>query len=287
MVPGTCFHDPALQQSTGRKVKVAVIDSGINAHHSHVRRISGGVGIACDPSGSIVFSDDHRDYDGHGTAVAGILRAKAPDVELYSVRVLQDRLRTESRVLAAAIRSCIANDIRVINLSLGTLRISEIDPLRHACEVAAEREIILVAAGSEEERILPASLSCVVSVSADECCGWNDYAYHESGYVEFRAHPWPRPLPGRAQTGNLRGHSMATAHVSALVARIVEAYPQAGLNEVRRSLIRECTRAVSGSSDVAGPRSTANGSFSGDKNLTRPDHTYVAPGNGDRISDES
>ena len=78
MSPDVCFHDPALQQSTGRKVKVAVIDSGINAHHSHVQRVSGGVGIACDATGSIVFSDDYRDYDGHGTAVAGILRAKAP-----------------------------------------------------------------------------------------------------------------------------------------------------------------------------------------------------------------
>jgi hypothetical protein len=281
----TCFHDLALQQSTGRKVKVAVIDSGINAHHSHVQRVSGGVGIGCDAAGSIVFSDDYRDYDGHGTAVAGILRAKAPDVELYSVRVLQERLRTESRVLAAAIRSCIANDIRIINLSLGTHQISEIDPLRRACEVAAEREIILVAAGSEDERIFPASFACVVSVSADECCGWNDYAHHESG-VEFRAHPWPRPLRGTTQAGNLRGHSMATAHVSALVARIVEAYPRAGLNEVRRSLVRECTRTASGAGDAAGPHSTANQFFPGDEEVTRAVHNRVPSGNSDRISNE-
>jgi subtilisin len=282
MSPEVRFHDPALQHSTGRRVKVAVIDSGINAHHSHVQRVSGGVGIACDAAGLIVFSDDSRDYDGHGTAVAGILRAKAVDVELYSVRVLQERLRTESRVLAAAIRSCIANDIRIINLSLGTRQISEIDPLRHACEVAAEREIILVAAGSEDERIFPASFACVVSVSADECCGWNDYAHYESSEVEFRAHPWPRPLRGTAQTGNLRGHSMATAHVSALVARIVEAYPRAGLHEVRRSLIGECTRKVSGAGDAAGPHSTADQFFRGDENVTRAIHNRVPPRNSEQ-----
>jgi hypothetical protein len=282
MSPDICLRDPALQQSTGRKVKVAVIDSGINAHHSHVQRVSGGVGIACDAAGSIVFGDDYRDYDGHGTAVAGILRAKAPDVELYSIRVLQERLRTESRVLAAAIRSCIANDIRVINLSLGTRHISEIDPLRHACEVAAEREIILVAAGSEDERIFPASFASVVSVSADECCGWNDYACHESSEVEFRAHPWPRPLRGTAQTGNLRGHSMATAHVSALVARIVEAYPRAGLHEVRRSLIGECTRTVSGAGDAEGPDQAS----CGNEHVTRSIHNRVPPETANRIGDE-
>ena len=73
-------------------------------------------------TGLIAFNDEYRDYQGHGTAIAGILRSKAPDVELYSVKVFAERLRTDSRVLAAAIRSCIANDIRVINLSLGTVR---------------------------------------------------------------------------------------------------------------------------------------------------------------------
>jgi Subtilase family len=246
MFPDVCFHDAAIQQSTGRKVKVAVVDSGINAHHSHVQRVSGGVGITCDADGLIAFNDDSRDYQGHGTAIAGILRSKAPDVELYSVKVFAERLRTDSRVLAAAIRSCLANEIRIINLSLGTHQNSESDPLRHACEVAAERGIILVAAGAEGERIFPASFPCVVSVSSDERCGWSEYVYKEGSEVEFRAHPWPRPLHGVPQNDNLRGHSMATAHVSALVARIVEAYPRAGLDAVRRSLIRECSRTPAG-----------------------------------------
>jgi subtilisin family serine protease len=236
--------------------------------------VSGGVGITCDAEGLIAFNDDYRDCHGHGTAVAGILRSKAPDVELYSVRVLQKRLRTDSRVLAAAIRSCIANEIRIINLSLGTHQISEIDPLRHACEVAAQRDIILVAAGAEGERIFPASFPCVVSVSADEGCGWYEYVYKEGSEVEFRAHPWPRPLRGSLQSDNLRGHSMATAHVSALVARIVGAYPRAGLDAVRRSLVRECS--------VAEPHSGADEAFPGDSNALRSVQNRVSP----RISDE-
>jgi subtilisin len=251
------LHDEALQQATGRNVKVAVIDSGINAHHSHVRQVSGGVKITCDASGEIAFSDDYRDYDGHGTAVAGIIRAKAPGVVLYSVKILQDRLRTESRVLAAAIRSSIANDMRVINMSLGTHQISGIDALRQACEAAAGRNIILIAAGSEE-RIFPASYSCVLGVSGDERCGWNDYAYTENGEVEFRAHSCPLPLPGLPQTHNLRGHSMAAAHVTALVARIVEAYPQADVHAVREILIRECSRRVEAEHDALNPDPAPN-----------------------------
>ncbi len=268
------LHDQALQRATGRNVKVAVVDSGINAHHSHVRQVSGGVKITCDASGEIAFGDDYRDYDGHGTAVAGIIRAKAPGVALYSVKILQDRLRTESRVLAAAIRSCIANDIRVINMSLGTHQSSAIDALRQACEAAAERNIILIAAGSEE-RVFPASFSCVLGASGDELCGWNDYSYTENSEVEFRAHPWPRPLPNSPQSHNLRGHSMATAHISALVARIVEVYPQSDVKSAREALIRECTRRVEVEDEALSPDPVRE---------KAPLHLHVPPGPLNRVS---
>ena len=275
------LHDEALQQATGRNVRVAVIDSGINAHHSHVRQVSGGVKITCDASGEIVFTDDYRDYDGHGTAVAGIIRAKAPGIALYSVKILQDRLRTESRILAAAIRSSIANDIRVINMSLGTRQTSGIDALRQACEAAAARNIILIAAGSEE-RIFPASFPCALGVSGDELCGWNDYAYTDNSEVEFRAHSWPRPLPGSPQRHNLRGHSMAAAHVTAMVARIVEAYPRSDVNAVREALIRECTRSVDAEDDAL------NLDLARKKSLltTAPNTTQLLTGQSSRVSDE-
>ena len=275
------FHDEALQQATGRNVKVAVIDSGINAHHSHVRQVSGGVKITCDASGEIAFSDDYKDYNGHGTAVAGIIRAKAPGVALYSVKILQDGLRTESRVLAAAIRSSIANDIRVINMSLGTRQIFEIDALRQACEAAAARNIILIAAGSEE-RVFPASFSCVFGASGDEICGWNGYAYAENSEVEFRAHAWPRPLPGSPQRHNLRGHSMAAAHVTALVARIVEAYPQSDVNAVREALIRECTRSV----DVEDGALNLDSARKKSLLTTAPNTTQLPTGESSRVTNE-
>ena len=186
-----------------------------------------------------------------------------------------------ARVLAAAIRSCIANDIRVINMSLGTHQTSEIDTLRQACEVAAGRNIILIAAGSDE-RVFPASFSCVFGASGDERCDWNDYAYTENSEVEFRAHAWPRPLPGSPQRYNLRGQSMAAAHVSALVARIVEAYPRSDFNAVRDALIRECARRVGVEDDAPELHPTQEKALQ----ITDPNNTQLVIGESSRVSNE-
>src|SRR5947208_4304159 len=75
--------------STGQGVKVAVIDSGIDAAHPAVGRpVSGYVAISEGPAGMVYDTEPHHDVSGHGTACAGIIRSLAPDCELYSVKVL-------------------------------------------------------------------------------------------------------------------------------------------------------------------------------------------------------
>ena len=187
----------------------------------------------------------------------------APDVELYSVKVFAERLRTDSRVLAAAIRSCIANDIRIINLSLGTCEISEVDSLRVACEMAAQRDIILVAAGAEGERIFPASFPGVVSVSADERCGWSEYVYKEGSEVEFLAHPaataarrGAKRKPPRSQHGDRTRLCSGGENCGGLSAGRPGCDPTLP--------ILECSRAAGWACDAAQPHSGADESFPGD-----------------------
>ena len=64
---------------TGRGVRVAVIDSGVHAAHPHVQGVAGGIGI--DASGAM--HDDYVDRLGHGTAVAAVIREKAPSAEIF------------------------------------------------------------------------------------------------------------------------------------------------------------------------------------------------------------
>jgi subtilisin family serine protease len=61
-------------------MKIAIIDSGIHPGHPHVGEIAGGVEITLTGEGN-----DAIDRLGHGTAVAGAIREKVPDAELYAV----------------------------------------------------------------------------------------------------------------------------------------------------------------------------------------------------------
>src|SRR5215210_12623 len=71
--------------STGAGVRVAVLDSGVDARHPEVRSVDGYVEVK--GRESLAYeTDEHEDAFGHGTACAGIIRSLAPDCELYSVK---------------------------------------------------------------------------------------------------------------------------------------------------------------------------------------------------------
>ena len=89
-------RDWAWGGATGRGAKVAVVDSGVDADHPWLQRgpvtgVQGYATLTLDPDaddGFVLTTDPHDDLVGHGTACAAIIRALAPECELYSVRVL-------------------------------------------------------------------------------------------------------------------------------------------------------------------------------------------------------
>ncbi len=183
------------------------------------------------------FSEDWRDSLGHGTAIAGVLRSKAPDAELYSVKVFDEALYTHAEVAAAAIRWAADHNIDVANCSLSTENAENRAPLQEACEYAAARGVLLVASSDDSTlELFPARLPHVIAVAGDERCGWDEYYYERPGKV-FRAHPHPRPLPRLPQRLNLHGHSFAAAHIAASIACIREQHRAANREEVMRILM--------------------------------------------------
>jgi subtilisin family serine protease len=74
------------------------------------------------PDGLVVDTAPHDDAHGHGTACAGLIRAFAPECELYSIKVLDAQLEGSGEALAAALRWALDHGMQVCNLSLGTTR---------------------------------------------------------------------------------------------------------------------------------------------------------------------
>ena len=214
----TCIDSPWIRELSGRGVSVAVIDSGVNQEHPHVSRVAGGVKIGL--SGKV--SEDFVDRLGHGTAVFAAIQEKAPAADLFAVRVFEDRLRTSVRALVAAIDWAAERGVRIVNLSLGTLREDHAGVLEGAVERLGEAGGVVVAAAEAEGRTWwPGSLPSAVGVVMDEDC--------PRGCVEVRegvvaASPYPRPIPGVPVERNLNGISFAVANVTGMLARCAEGW---------------------------------------------------------------
>ena len=199
------------------RVRVAVIDSGVHAAHPHVRGVAGGVAIDADGR----EHDDYVDRLGHGTAVTAAIKEKAPDADIFAVRVFDRTLSTHVATLVHAIDWAARSGMHVANLSLGTSKPEHEPILREAVARARDRGLIIVSARDDGGvRWLPGSLPDVVPVQLDWSCPRDEFRRVEiDGCAVFRASGYPRPIPGVPNERNLQGVSFAVANMTGFVAQ--------------------------------------------------------------------
>src|SRR5215212_1958943 len=94
----------AWEGSTGKGVRVCIVDSGVDGSHPSVGGIQGAVVVDRGADEEIfVEEDDEGDLFGHGTACAAIVRSLAPECEIYSVRTLGRALTGQGAILIAGL----------------------------------------------------------------------------------------------------------------------------------------------------------------------------------------
>lgn len=200
-----------------RCVRVAVIDSGVHGDHPHVGGVSGGIGIAADGR----VDPDYVDRLGHGTAVAAVIREKAPAASIYCIKVFDRELAATGKALVAAIEKAIEQRVQIINLSLGTQNRDHEPALTSVVQEAAHAGAIVIAAGEQDGvRWLPGALPGVWPVMLDWTVPREECRVQlRSGAAPvFYASGFPRPIPGVPPERNLKGLSFAVANVTGLVA---------------------------------------------------------------------
>jgi hypothetical protein len=210
-------------------MKIAIIDSGIHPGHPHVGEIAGAVEITLSGEGQ-----DPIDLLGHGTAVAGAIREKAPDAELYAVKVFDRRLTANIGVILRALAWCRDQRMDLVNLSLGTENPAHRDGF---LRVLGDDLLVVSAAN-----VLPGSLPEVIGVAPDPDCPRDVFRYHAG---VFRASPYPRPIPGVPVDRNLKGTSFAVANMTGLVARVLK---NSSRSAIREALMAQAENTVSKSS---------------------------------------
>jgi subtilisin family serine protease len=158
--------------TTGRGVRVAVVDSGVNAH----RQLNGAVHAGLDLVRG--GGDGRLDCIGRGTALASLIAARparglaglAPEAEIVPVRVTEgattmsphDRELPPGR-LAAGIRWAADAGIPVIDVGVVTAHSSE---LESAVAHAVAKGSVVVAPVGENQLVFPAAYPGVIGVGA-------------------------------------------------------------------------------------------------------------------------
>lgn len=210
--------------ATGRSVRVAVVDSGVEGGHP-------------DLAGQLMLSENFVDgrpaaAEWHGTAVAGLIAARAdngvgiagvaPRARLMALRACWQAAAAEptlctSLSLAMALHFAIAHDAQVINLSLSGPQDRLLGQLLSA---ALARGITVVAAASRTmpKGGFPASHVGVVAV-VDE-----DGGPVPAGALAAPGRDVPTTVPG-ARWQFVTGASYAAAQVSGLFALLRELRP--------------------------------------------------------------
>lgn len=229
----------AWEGSTGKGVKVAVIDSGVDANHPALGgRVDGYVDITEGPDGLVYDTGPHDDVFGHGTACAGIIRDLAPECEIHSVRVLGPTLSGQGSVFAAGLRWALENGMQVCNLSLSTSKKDFFGVLHALSDRAYFGNVMLVAsANNMPGASYPATYASVFSVASHDVRDPYHFYYNPRPPVEFGAHginvrvAW---LNGRWQTTT--GNSFATPHIAGLVTKILGKHPDLTIFQMKAVL---------------------------------------------------
>lgn len=150
------------------KVKVAIIDSGINNELAQ--------GVRC--KDKFVINDNICEKDNlasqnidylHGTICSLIIQKYCPACVFSSIRVLNQKGKGTIEKIEPALEWCIQNDIKIVNLSLGTTHFKDEEKLNTLINRYAYKGLIIVAALSNVGYItFPASFSNVIGVATEK-----------------------------------------------------------------------------------------------------------------------
>ncbi len=218
--------------STGRGVSIAIIDSGVDAGHP-------------DLAGRVAIEQNFVDArahvaESHGTAVAGIIGARAdggagivgiaPQAELMALRACWEESRKQtlcsSFTLAKALQFAIQGHAQVINMSLSG---PQDKLLGRLLDVALERNATIVGAVDSQapDGGFPASHAGVLAVSD----ATDAHAGATSGAILLApGDDVPVPAPG-AKWNFVSGSSFAAAQVSGMVALMRELAPAMSMRQ--------------------------------------------------------
>ena len=203
------------------ELRIGVVDSG----HSAAQRVQVIAGRRFSLlSDGLAESDLRDDPLGHGSAVIEAISHRAPSAVFCVAQVFDQRGVTSALQIASAIDWLVAQDVRLINLSLGLRQDRSL--LREACAAAVARGILLCASSpAQGEGVFPANYPQVLRVTGDARCAEQEWSWLNSAQADFAACVHGT-YPGQS------GASLGCAALSGHIAGFLVSQPEASNEQI-------------------------------------------------------
>lgn len=221
----------AWSRTTGQRVKVGVIDTGVDFSHPDLRHaLNRGINL-------LQRASLPHDDNGHGTHIAGTISAAnaqrgmigvAPRTEIYPVKAFDADGSAYVSDIILGIEWCVHHGMDIVNMSFGMPGRSE--ALLKAVEKAYQAGVLIVASsgndGKKASIDYPAGFGHTVAVGALDRRGRIARFTNRSPAIDIFApgakveSAWPN-----SRRRIMSGTSMATSHVTGAVALLLSLRP--------------------------------------------------------------
>lgn len=224
-----------------RQVKIVIIDDGVNEKLYNAGSLWLNLEVTRDQQ-IRKRADDCPYKPSHGTTCGAIIKKYSPDALLGSIKVLNETGRGVRDQLVTALCWCADNDIKLVNLSLGTIDFRDYEAVRMAVNYAERRGVIIVAACNNGNIFTqPASLSNVIGVKCDMEGKLKEGQYRYHCYpldgidiTACAAHFLLKYDDGGKTTSPC--NSFAAPMITAVVCNILQQSPSMSFQEMKRKL---------------------------------------------------
>ncbi|NYE43275.1 type VII secretion-associated serine protease mycosin [Streptomyces fulvorobeus] len=259
--------DQLWQDSRGRGVRVAVIDTGVDDANPQLRP-------AVDTSAGRDLltgkGDGTADEVGHGTKVAGIIAARprkgtgfvglAPEATIIPIRQNDEKNSGKDTTMATAIDHAIAEGADVINISQDTTKpLAATSALGRAVARALARDIVVVASAGNDgmdgrrRTTFPAAFDGVLAVAASDRNN-ERAAFSQAGTFVGVAAPGVdiiSTVPGNGQCAD-NGTSFSAPYVAGVAALLKAKYPTWTAAQIVARIEQTAVRSITGHDDFVG-----------------------------------
>jgi subtilisin len=242
----------AWSRTTGHRIKVGVIDTGVDFGHPDLRHsLERGINLL------------HRmalpqDDNGHGTHISGTIAAAnelqgmigvAPRAIIHPVKAFDHNGTAFVSDIILGIEWCIRNKMDVVNMSFGMKTKSK--SLLNAVNNAYRSGILIVASSGNDGRTgdidYPAGYHSTIAVGATNQQSRIATFTNRSGFIDIYA-PGDRIVSAwlRGRYREMSGTSMATSHVTGAVALLLALKPGLSPGQIK-SIIKSSSKPLKNS----------------------------------------